>query len=329
MVRLASGQEAASVRTAATVEDAVTEAEVVILSVRAPAHGEFAKHVAASLTSDSPVIFFGERGGALTMWRELARRAENNRRSIVAEANALPFIARSLGPGVISIDRKRGGVLFASIPSDRVEEVSSLLLPIWPFIEITNSVWSTAFLNFDAIDTVPVAIANASALETRPGFYLLWGEGATPSSVRLIDAVDMELRTVRMQLGSTDTRSFKDFLVAQGLAPARHTLYDTMRAGGVMRSVRPAGAPDSLAHLLDLDVPWTLVLASSVAHEIDVPVPSIDAIIQVASVMLARDLRSEGRTLATLGLDGLGIDGLIRYAATGALPDLKVTGAFV
>lgn len=315
-VAAGNGGGTALVGTADDIEDAASEAEIILLSVRAPGHEEFAQRIGASLTHGTPIIFLGEGGGALVMRRELASRGEHPT-SVVAETNALPFIARTVGPGVITIDRKRGGVLLASIPSTRVQEISAFLLAIWPFLEVTDSVWTTALLNFDAIDTVPVAIANAAALESRPGFYLLWGEGATPSSVRLIEAVDRELRAIRTHLGSQDGRRFQDFLVAQGLAPAKRTLYETMRAGGVMRSVRPAGGPEALSHLLDLDVPWTLVLASSIAHAIDLPTPTIDAIIQVASIMLSRDLGGEGRTLATLGLDGFDAAALRRYATTG------------
>ncbi|NUT57210.1 MAG: opine dehydrogenase, partial [Thermoleophilia bacterium] len=54
------------------------------------------------------------------------------------------------------------------------------------------------------------------------------------------------------------------------------------------------------------DVGWSLILFTDLAAKLGVPTPVMDALIQITSVVLARDLRAEGRrTLRTLGLDGL------------------------
>ena len=54
------------------------------------------------------------------------------------------------------------------------------------------------------------------------------------------------------------------------------------------------------------DVGWSLILFTDLAAKLGVPTPVMDSVIQITSVVLGRDLRSEGlRTLATLGLDGL------------------------
>lgn len=299
------------------VADAVSETDQVLISVRAPGHRRFAALVAENVQPGTPILFFGEGGGAIAMWSELERRNQQPR-SIVGETNCLPFISRSLAPGAITVDRKHGGVLLSSIPGTRVEEAHALIAEIWPFIEATDSIWTTMLLNFDAIDTVPTAIANVGAIESRPGGFLLWGEGATRSVVRLIEALDSELRSLRLALGSRDERRFQDFLAAQGLATPRDTLYDTIRNGSIMRSVRPAGDEAALVRLLELDVPWTLVLASSVGEAVGVPTPTADAIIALTSAFLARDVRAEGRTLDTLGLSGLDKASLMQLSRTGS-----------
>lgn len=68
------------------------------------------------------------------------------------------------------------------------------------------------------------------------------------------------------------------------------------------------GAQPRLDHrYLTEDVGYSLVFLTDLARRLGVETPTMDALVTLASVVLARDLRSEGaRTLATLGLDSLG-----------------------
>ena len=67
------------------------------------------------------------------------------------------------------------------------------------------------------------------------------------------------------------------------------------------------GAQSQLDHrYLTEDVGYSLVFLSDLAARLGVPTPVMDAVITIASVVLARDFRGEGeRTVGTLGLDGL------------------------
>jgi opine dehydrogenase len=65
------------------------------------------------------------------------------------------------------------------------------------------------------------------------------------------------------------------------------------------------------------DIPYALVLASSIGVATGVPTPVIDGLIAIGGAMLARDFRAEGRTLETLGLGGAGKEDLRHYAETG------------
>ena len=72
------------------------------------------------------------------------------------------------------------------------------------------------------------------------------------------------------------------------------------------------GAQSRLDHrYLTEDVGYSLVFLTDLARRIGVPTPTMEALITMASIVLARDLRTEGsRTLATLGLDELSVNEL-------------------
>ncbi len=168
------------------------------------------------------------------------------------------------------------------------------------------------------MDHVPTVIANAGALENRTGGMLLWGEGATPSVVRVIEAVDGEILALRAALGLRDRRRYRDFLIAQGFAPpSDDRLYAVMQASRLM-AARVAAGPGALGtRYLTEDVPYALRLIASIGDAVGVATPVIDGLIALAAALLGRDLRREGRTLADFGLAGLDAAGLRRFAATG------------
>lgn len=67
------------------------------------------------------------------------------------------------------------------------------------------------------------------------------------------------------------------------------------------------GAPSQLDNrYLTEDVGYSLIFLTDLAARLGVATPVMDAVITVASVVLARDFRAEGRrTMSSLGLDGM------------------------
>ena len=152
---------------------------------------------------------------------------------------------------------------------------------------------------------------------------LLWAEGATPAVVRVIEMVDGELLALRQALGLTDLRRYRDLLVAQGFAPDTNPdLYETVRASRLMAGYAPTADDGGLnTRYITEDVPFALVLASSIGEAVGVATPVIDGLIAITSAMLGQDFRAEGRTLSSLGLGSLDGPGLRRFAETGFFPD--------
>jgi opine dehydrogenase len=320
-VKVVTGWHGADLRpvdVAPNVGSAAQGSELVIVVVPCFGHEPFMDALAPVLRAGQSLVFFGEGSGAL-----IARRAlgEAGRGVRVGETNTLPYLARPAGPGAVSADRKSGGVLLAGLPGSSSGELLELIGDVWPYISPSESVWETVLINFNAIDHVATMVCNAGTLENRTGGVLLWGEGATPSVVRVIEAVDAELLALRRALGLSDSRRYRDFLIAQGFAPdAGPDLFAVMRASKLVSSIAPTG-PDALqSRYITEDVPYALVLASSIGREADVPTPVIDGLVAIASAMLGRDFRVEGRDLASLGLSGAGVDGLRRVAETGEVP---------
>ena len=236
----------------------------------------------------------------------MARRAIESPTTI-AEANTLPHLARSSGPGAVSAFRKLGGVLIAALPSTPQDtaRVMELIGDVWPYAAATDTVWSTVLSNYDAIDRVATVVASAGTVEDCTGGMPLWGEEATPAAVNVIEAVDVELLALRQALNSKESRRCREFLAAQGFASDFASDFAPDFAPDHASDFAPEDVPDHASDFAPEDVPCALVLASSLGEAAWVPTPAIDTLVAAASAMLGQDFRAEGRTLATLGLDGL------------------------
>jgi len=319
-VKVASGwlgDQLQPVRVAGSVAEAVEGAELVVVVVPCFGHEPFMEVLAPLLDPDQSLVFFGEGSGSIVARQALRGVGKESVR--VGETNTLPYLARPAGPGRVTADRKIGGVLLSALPASQAKELLDMVNDVWPYISAAGNVWETVLVNFNAIDHVATMLANAGTLENRSGGMLLWGEGATPAVVRVIESVDAELLTLRRALGLVDERHYRDFLVDQGFAPdVSPNLYETMRASKLMLGYCPTG-PDALqSRYITEDVPYALVLAASIGDEIGFETPVIDGLVTIASAMLGRDFEAEGRTLERLGLAGAGLEGLRRFAETGS-----------
>ena len=96
-------------------------------------------------------------------------------------------------------------------------------------------------------------------------------------------------------------------LFEQGfLAKKRRTTYEAIHASALASSRYPCG-PDALqTRYVTEDVPYSLVLISSIARVAGVDVPLIDGLIAMASAMNGVDYRAKGRTLEKLGIRAKG-----------------------
>jgi len=227
-------------------------------------------------------------------------------------------MARLRAPGAVRALRKSGGVVGAALPTSNGEKLFAMVKSIWPWITPAENVWETVLINYNAIDHVATLLLNLGRVEGTNGPVLLWSEGATPGVVNAIEAVDGELLALRQAIGLTNTKRYQDYLVEQGLVDeAKGTLRETLVAS-VLGSATFLGGPDALkSRYIIEDVPFALVLASSIGDELSVDTPVIDGLIALASATTLTDWRAQGRTLATWGLQGRGLDGLRRAADEG------------
>jgi len=291
---------------------AVAQADTVFIVAPCFGHEPMSQACAPHLRDGQAVVFFGEGSGSLVLRKVLADR-DLRPDLLVGETNSLPYGARLRRPGRVQVTWKKGGTLLAALPGRRTGELMKRVQPLWPYVTPAANVLETILINFNAIDHVPAMICNAGALETRTSLCLLWGEGASPSVARVIEAVDNEILAIRAALGFTDRTPYRDFLVAQGLLDSRQpTTFEAIQRSLLAASTFQCGPEAMKFRYITEDVPYAHALIADIGDVAGVDTPIIDGLIALASVMNVTDYRKTGRTLAALGLGGLGREALLR-----------------
>jgi opine dehydrogenase len=283
--------------------EALDGAELVLLVGPAYSTEPLAAQAGPHLSDGTAVLICpGSCSGAIAFKRAIGLELDDERYT-VGETSTLPYAVRVVAPGVVNVFLKlTAGLYVAGLPRSGTDRLYGLIQEVWPAVEKADSVFQTTLQNGNPVIHPAVTLLNAGLIERTGGGFLFYEEGVTESVGRLIEAVDAERLAIADALGVT-ILSEPALGVAQGYM--REANYSTgySTAPGFLGIAAQGG----LDHrYLTEDVGYSLVFLTDLAARLGVRTPVMDAVIAIASVVLGRDFRGEGRrTVATLGLDDL------------------------
>jgi opine dehydrogenase len=292
-------------------DEAVQEADLVMLVVPSVAHETYAKLLAPLLRPEQVVYLNpGHTGGGLHFAAELAKAGGPAVR--LCEATTLTFICRMEGPSTVGVYQETKNLRFAALPSSLTPELIALLHPLFPNLMPSVNVLETGFMNINAVIHPPGVLMNTGWIEFTGGDFLFYKESVTPSVARVIEAVDRERLAVCLKLGLS-LPAFIDYFTAAGLTTeeARHSrsVYRAMQESGPNQTIK---APSSLNHrYVHEDVGYGLVPMTEFGNAAGVDTPAMDSLVTLASMAMGTDYRKTGLTLGRMGLSGLSLDRIL------------------
>jgi len=290
------------------IDEALQGAELIYVVGPAFSTVPFGEAVAGRLSAGQTVIVSpGSCGGALAFKKAASLELEDD--SIrVAETHTLHYAVRLTEPGRVRVFLKlKAGNLLAALPSRHTDEVLQLISDVYPSMEPATTVMQTSLQNANPVIHPAVTLANAARIEGTGGDFLFYEEGASDATGRLIESVDQERIAIGARLGLTILPD-PEMGMRQGYMLADNYGAAYREAPGFLG----IGAQPQLDHrYLNEDVGYGLVFMSRLARQIGVETPTIDAIIRVTSVLMARDYVGESaRTPESLGIGELSAEEL-------------------
>ncbi|MEU5524894.1 NAD/NADP octopine/nopaline dehydrogenase family protein [Streptomyces sp. NPDC047860] len=288
-------------------KEAVDGAQAVIVAAPAFAHAFISNELAAVLEPSQLVLI---QPGVLGSGVELARMfaLAGRKRCLIAETPTSLYTCRLRKPAHVYIGAIKNSVPLAAVPSTDTPEALAILGTYFGERYVSGKdALAVGLFNCNPIYHVPPAVLNFKTVEDsdrRPQHTLV-----TPRIAEVIDALDRERLSLAHALG-VEATSFWDFLASA---------YDVTEGTLVERIVQGYGRqsfpePDSVNHrYFTEDVPFGLVVWSSLAAQIGLSMPLTDSFIALSNTLCGRDFVAEGRTAESLGLLGSHV-GSIRAA---------------
>lgn len=229
---------------------------------------------------------------------------------VVGETSTLPYAVRATGDGGIHIfHRFDRGLYAAAAPRTATRALLGVLREVWPHTQEAASVFQTTLQNGNPVIHPAVTLLNAALIERTGGDFRFYEDGVTTASGRLMQAVDAERLAIGAALG-VHVWSEPELGVQQGYMTEANYTTGYSKAPGFV-GIRAQSTLDN--RYLTEDVGYSLVFFTDLARSLGVPTPRMDAVIEIASVVLDRDFRAEGaRSMAGLGLAGLSREQLLQ-----------------
>ncbi|MGI9324807.1 MAG: NAD/NADP octopine/nopaline dehydrogenase family protein [Pseudomonadales bacterium] len=280
--------------------EALQDSELIYVVGPAYSTEPFGGAVAGKLSAGQTVVVSPSSCGGALAFKRAAGLALDDDSIRVAETSTLHYAVRLTRPGSIRVFLKlKAGNLLAALPSTHTGSILELIADVYPGMEPAESVMQTSLQNANPIIHPAVTLTNAARIEMTGGDFLFYEEGVSDSVGRLIENLDKERIAIGKKLGITILPD-PEIGMRQGYMLEANYGSGYRKAPGFLS----IGAQPQLDHrYINEDVGYGLVFMSKLGQQIGVATPGIDAVVTVASIVMARNYRAEAlRTPESLGI---------------------------
>jgi opine dehydrogenase len=285
-----------------TIEKAIQDVDILMVVVPATGHRYMAE-VCAPYLKDGQIIILnpGRTFGAIEFNYVLNAKG-CSAKVLVAEAQTLIYASRLVNPGQVKIYRMKNSIPVASLKAFKIPQILKLVNVAFPQFVPGDNVFKTSLDNIGSVFHPAITILNTGWIEDVSDFQF-YLQGCTPSVAVLLEKMDSERVAVAAALGIKATTA-REWLYLAYDAVGKN-LHDAMQANSGYREIM---APTTLnIRYISEDVPMSLVPIASMGDMLNVPTPTIKAMVHIASVMHGVDYWKEGRTVDKLGIAGMSV----------------------
>ena len=307
------------------IQQAIKDAEVIFVITPAFGHKAMAEFCAPFVQEGQIIVLMPGSGGSLEFVK-IFKQKKVKREIVFAESCTLPYGTRLKGPGHVSVLIHAVVLPTGVLPSRKTKEVITKLKQYYPTILPAKDVLEAAINNPNPIVHPVATLLSATRIEHSKGEFYLYAEGMTPSVARSFESLNEERLSLCKAMGYKlyhwDNLDFRNYNLGETEEECRYRILNTsMDAAfgkdGIYAGIKMKGPEHLKDRFITEDVPYGMVLLSTLGNLLGVPTPTHDAVIQLTSVINRTDYLKTGRGIKELGLSKLDKRSLKKFLLDG------------
>lgn len=290
---------------------ALESATHIVLTLPSNYHESTTRRIVPYLHDGQAVLILPEASCGAIAFRKILTEMSCVAKVVVGAASSLPYATRSIEPGKCFVSGMKAEVKVAALPASDNFAVERAFCSNFHGFKICKNVIETSIDNINAMMHPAPVLLNISRIEADPPLEFEWYiEGMTKSVGCLLEAIDAERIAVAAALGVNQRTLKKNYIEMYGCGSDEMELYKVIQSNKGYTGIKNIKSIHS-RYVLE-DVPYSLVPISAMGKIAGVRTPCIDAICLLYKAILGNDL-DEGRTLESLGLEGMSREDFLNY----------------
>ncbi|MBM4324258.1 MAG: hypothetical protein FJ115_11920 [Deltaproteobacteria bacterium] len=307
------------------IQQAIKDAEVIFVITPAFGHKAMAEFCAPFVQDGQIIVLMPGSGGSLEFVK-IFKQKKVKREIVFAESCTLPYGTRLKGPGHVSVFIHAVVLPMGVFPAKKTNEVIKKLKQYYPTIMPAKDALEAAINNPNPIVHPVATLLSATRIEHSKGEFYLYAEGMTPSVARSFESLNEERLSLCKAMGYKlyhwDNLDFRNYNLGETEEECRYRILNTsMDAAfgkdGIYAGIKMKGPEHLKDRFITEDVPYGMVLLSTLGDLLGIPTPTHDAVIQLTSVINRTDYWKTGRGIKELGLSKLDKRSLKKFLLDG------------
>lgn len=280
-------------------DEAVENAELILVTTPASAHADVARQLAKHIRKPVTIILNPGRTFGALEFNCVLKQCGCTVQPIIAETQSIIYTCRKNSPISVIIFTLKKDVLLSTITANTNKNViANLPSCLRQFFIPAQSMIQTSIGNVGMILHCAPALLNAGWIENERNSFKYYHDGITPSIASFLERLDSERIEVSQRLGwevESVTEWMKRSYGAEG-----DTLYSRIQDVEAYNIIE---APSTLRHrYLYEDVPYGLVPLEGMGVRLGLPMEVTGLVIDLANILLDMDFRKVGRNLEQLDI---------------------------
>lgn len=293
------------------IREAVNDADYICICVPGNRHEEYAKILKGHTTAKQIVITFNGCMASLiykNVW------GDDKTCPIFVESTIPPFSTRRVEPGKVRMFERHLAPIafFPTYASDKLFE--QIKEDIYEFPGLYADVLECGLSLINPTVHPGPCLVNLNNIEKPDFTFFLYEHGFQPSGLK----IDVLLNKERLDIGKAfgyQIHALEDF-AGVGELDSWEALYAMGHGCHPLTSI--AGPNDINDRYLTEDIPIALVCWASIADQLGIDTPIMDAVITLVGVAHDKNWFVNGRSAERLGLAGRNIEEIQKYVKTGS-----------